>query len=136
MVKSGLAGHPQFAARNISIMDVSCTAPGHSGLSLGPELAGGSCPRLGGSVRIRFLQVDGLTRGWPRAGVAAMPSGARSGGWCLSRSTRAAAGCQSCAAGLRVAVHDSRLTRVKPPGLALTNTSELGSLPGRLWPST
>ena len=35
MVKSGLAGHP-----DISITDVQCTAPGHSALSLGPELAG------------------------------------------------------------------------------------------------
>ena len=42
MVKSGQAGGPQLASGNITITDVSCTAPGHSGLSLGPELAGKS----------------------------------------------------------------------------------------------
>ena len=45
MVKSGLAGHPEVASGDISLTDVQCTAPGHSGLSLGPELAGASFPR-------------------------------------------------------------------------------------------
>ena len=40
MVKSGLAGRPQLASGDISITDVQCTAPGHCGLTLGPELAG------------------------------------------------------------------------------------------------
>ncbi len=40
MVKSGLAGHPEVASGDISLTDVHCTAPGHSALSLGPELAG------------------------------------------------------------------------------------------------
>lgn len=45
MVKSGLAGHhPQVASGDVSLADVRCTAPGHSGLSLGPELAGACAP--------------------------------------------------------------------------------------------
>ena len=65
MVKSGLAGHLQLASGNISVTDVSCTAPGHSGLSLGPELAGE--PALcGGDLGLGLLLwlKPGLGWGW------------------------------------------------------------------------
>lgn len=40
IVKSGVGGHPKLAAANISLSGVVCSAPGHSGIRMGPELAG------------------------------------------------------------------------------------------------
>ena len=44
LVKSGAKRSPILPSANISTKGVTCTAPGHSGIVLGPELAGLSLP--------------------------------------------------------------------------------------------